>query len=215
MAEVFQPEGNYYDKYGSKNPVIRIMMSNFFRALDNMLENSRITARGGYCLEAGCGEGNVTQHVSEWIKDAGGVVRFTAFDISEKLIEENHTKYPKITFFAHNIYEKIEDSFLPQGEECNLIICSEVLEHLDQPEKAVINLMNYSDRFIFSVPHEPIWRILNLVRGKYIKDLGNTPGHIRHFSVKAFIAMLEECGLNVKSVYKPLPWIMVYCEKDS
>ena len=142
-------------------------------------------------------------------------MKFVAFDISRKLIEENHIKYPNVTFFTHNIYEPIDDSLLPRGEKCNLIICGEVLEHLDYPEKAVKNLMHYGDRFIFSVPHEPIWRMLNMARGKYIKDLGNTPGHIQHFSVKAFIAMIEKCGLKVKKVNRPLPWIMVYCEKAS
>ena len=48
MAEdLFQPEGNYYDKYGSKNPVVKIMMKGFFGAVDNMLESSQIAARGG------------------------------------------------------------------------------------------------------------------------------------------------------------------------
>lgn len=214
MAEVFQPEGNYYDKYGSRNPVVKIMMKGFFGALDDMLENSQI-ARGRACLEAGCGEGNVTQHVFEWIEDAGGDVKFTAFDISKKLIDENHIKYPTVTFFIHNIYEAIDDSLLPQGKKFDLIICSEVLEHMDKPGRAIINLMNYGDRFIFSVPHEPVWRIFNIARGKYIKNLGNTPGHIQHFSVRTFIIMIEKCGLKVIKIKKPLPWIMVYCEKVS
>jgi hypothetical protein len=30
------------------------------------------------------------------------------------------------------------------------------------------------------VPREPIWRIGNMARGRYLGDLGNTPGHIQH-----------------------------------
>lgn len=74
--------------------------------------------------------------------------------------------------------------------------------------------MNYGDRFILSVPNEPIWRIMNMVRGKYIRDFGNTPGHIQHFSMKAFKQMIEGCGLYVVKKSKPLPWLMVYCEKN-
>lgn len=38
--EMMQPEGNYYDKYGSKNPIVRRLMGGFFSAMDVMLEES-------------------------------------------------------------------------------------------------------------------------------------------------------------------------------
>lgn len=217
IVQVCQPEGNYYDKYSSRNPIVRKLMKNFFNVMDEMLKISEIgtSAWGGWCLEAGCGEGNVTDHVFNWITNAGAEVKFSAFDISSKLIEENARKYPSVKFFVHNIYEPIDKGMLSDRGKFDMIMCCEVLEHMADPEKAVKNLMQYGDRFLFSVPHEPIWRIMNIARGKYLKNLGNTPGHIQHFSVKAFVLMLEKCGLKVLELRRPIPWIMVYCEKES
>lgn len=214
ISKILQPEGNYYDKYGSKNPIEKLIMKGFFDSIDDMLEFSGIAMMGGYCLEAGCGEGNLTQHISNWFCKFDTAVTFNAFDISEKLIEENKYKFSEISFFTHNIYENLESKFIPVGEKYNLIVCSEVLEHLERPKDAIENLKNYGNRFIISVPNEPLWRILNVVRGKYLRDFGNTPGHIQHFSMKKFCNMLNECGLRVRKISRPLPWLMVYCEYD-
>ena len=40
------------------------------------------------------------------------------------------------------------------------------------------------------VPREPLWRGLNMARGAYLKDLGNTPGHLNHWSKRSFVALL-------------------------
>lgn len=58
---VAQPEGNYNDKYHSKNPIVRCMMANFFKSLDKMLT---VVGDVDHILEAGCGEGEVTRFIS-------------------------------------------------------------------------------------------------------------------------------------------------------
>lgn len=169
---------------------------------------------GGYCLEAGCGEGNIIEHLKRQIDLSKAQVKFDAFDVSEKLIEKNRIMHPGISFFQQNIYDEINPDYLPNdGNKYDLIVCSEVLEHIEKPKDAILNLMRYGDRFIISVPHEPIWRAMNMVRGKYLSALGNTPGHIQHFSEKSFRNMLSECGLVVLNMRKPLPWLMAYCIK--
>jgi len=60
------------------------------------------------------------------------------------------------------------------------------------------------------VPREPIWRILNIARGKYIGDLGNTPGHVNHWSRRGFIDLLSR-RFDVVEVRSPLPWTMALC----
>ena len=213
-GNIVQPEGNYYDKYESKNPIVKRLMKGFFDALDEMIAVSGLDKMGGYCLEAGCGEGNVTQHLYKWICKRQAKVRIKAFDISDMLIKRNATKIKNIEYFSHNIYTEIEEDRLPENGRFDLILCSEVLEHLERPEEAVKNLMTYGDRFIFSVPNEPIWRILNMVRGRYLRSFGNTPGHIQHFSMKSFKRMLMDSGFVVIKSSTPLPWLMVYCEKN-
>jgi hypothetical protein len=63
---------------------------------------------------------------------------------------------------------------------------------------------------LVSVPREPIWRMLNLLRGAYISQAGNTPGHVQHWSTRAFVRFLRE-KFEIIKVQKPLPWTMVLC----
>ena len=44
--------------------------------------------------------------------------------------------------------------------------------------------------------------------GAYIKDLGNTPGHLNHWSRKAFVALLSQHG-TVEEIRSPFPWTML------
>lgn len=197
---LLQPEGNFFDKYHSKNPIIKWIMKNFFRELDHFLDDA-----GQVChiLEAGCGEGEVTQYLS---LKYGSECHIDAFDISEKVIEDAQQKYPHIHFHTGNIYE------IALKNKYDLILCCEVLEHLDTPEKALKELMKVSDGYIIvSVPREPIWRCLNVLRGKYWRELGNTPGHIQHWSRNSFIRFLIKNGMEIKRIANPLPWTMILC----
>ena len=67
------------------------------------------------------------------------------------------------------------------------VVCTEVLEHLEEPEKALRELLRVTRRWvILSVPREPLWRVLNMVRGAYLRHFGNTPGHIGGFVERNF-----------------------------
>src|SRR5690606_565902 len=68
----------------------------------------------------------------------------------------------------------------------------EVLEHVPDPEHTLAEMARVaSDHLLVSVPREPLWRILNVARGAYLKDLGNTPGHVNHWSKRAFVQLLS------------------------
>jgi hypothetical protein len=53
-----------------------------------------------------------------------------------------------------------------------------------------------------------MWRLGNLARGRYVGDLGNTPGHIQHFSRAAFSRLVDH-HLDVIAVRRPFPWTFV------
>jgi hypothetical protein len=59
-----------------------------------------------------------------------------------------------------------------------------------------------------SVPREPLWRVLNLARGAYWTQLGNTPGHLNHWSRSAFVRLLLRHG-EVVEARSPFPWTML------
>jgi hypothetical protein len=61
---------------------------------------------------------------------------------------------------------------------------------------------------LVSVPREPLWRVLNVARGAYLRDLGNTPGHVNHWSRRGFLELLETYGELVEA-RAPFPWTML------
>lgn len=198
---VIQPEGNFFDKYNSSNILVRKIMKGFFRAYDELI--GECSYRGGVTiLEAGCGEGEVTNFLYKKMKGA----KIDAFDVSDKVIElaKERFKDSKINFQVGSIYNIVVK------EKYDLVVCSEVLEHLEEPEKALEQIKNAASEYlILSVPREPIWCVLNMVRGKYLKNLGNTPGHINHWSRKKFLSFLKRNECNIIAVKNPLPWTVV------
>jgi hypothetical protein len=88
------------------------------------------------------------------------------------------------------------------------VVCCEVLEHLTDPARALGVLARLAQpSLIVSVPREPLWRMLNMARGRYWRALGNTPGHLQHWSAPSFLALLE-AHVEVREVRMPLPWTM-------
>ena len=195
--------GNAYDKYGSSHPIERWLVNGFASALTELVD--RVTPASIY--EVGCGEGYWTL---QWL---GKGIAVRGSDFSEKVINlarENAQSrgFSPSIFSARSIYD-IE----PGRDSADLIVCCEVLEHLENPEAGLVSLQRVAiDHVIVSVPREPIWRTLNLLRGKYWRNTGNTPGHIQHWSSKEFIELVDRY-FGVVEIRKPLPWTMLLCRK--
>lgn len=200
-----QPEGNFYDKYNSSNPIVRMLMKGFFLSFREMLDGLEFQT----VLEAGCGEG----HISEFLYRAKAGVRVDAFDISERVIAQARRDYPDIHFETGSVYDirRADNTY-------DLVVASEVLEHLERPEAALRELLRVSRKYVFlSVPHEPVWRVLNCCRGKYWRELGNTPGHIQHWGKKQFIEFTNQTHTGTwgaVAVKTPVPWTMVLLKKE-
>ncbi len=202
-SQIKNVAGNHYDKYNSKNPIEQKLMRGFFGCVSSLFDIVKKDGDPSRVLEAGCGEGVFTAFVAKEFKKA----RIEAFDVEDIVIEKAVANYAdlNIDFYTGSIYDTgKEDDSIP------LVICSEVLEHLEDPVRALRELVRIGSVYIFvSVPHEPIWRILNMCRFKYLKDLGNTPGHINHYSKKGFLKLIEKAGGCEVAAYKrSLPWQM-------
>lgn len=193
--------GNTYDKYGSQNPVVRWMMANFELALTELVT----IASPDSIHEIGCGEGHWIFH---WNRQ-GFVARGS--DFSEKVIDiaRKNAKAQGVSsnlFTPRSIYD-----IKPDSDAADLIVCCEVLEHLERPEEGLYALQGVvTDYLIISVPREPIWCLLNMLRGKYLHRLGNTPGHVQHWSRKKFIRLVNNY-FNIVKIKTPLPWTMLLC----
>jgi hypothetical protein len=83
------------------------------------------------------------------------------------------------------------------------------MEHLERPHEALTEVARVARNFVLmSTPWEPVWRAMNMVRGKYLREFGNTPGHIQHFG-RGDLVELAETRLEVVSIRRPLPWTVI------
>jgi ubiquinone/menaquinone biosynthesis C-methylase UbiE len=192
------PTGNTYDKYGSTNPVVRRLMEGFESTLDELWTKAAPES----ILDVGCGEGVLTE---QWA-DKLGSGRIVGIDLDDPKLRAEWDKRRR-----DNLEYRVEDatnlSFA--DDEFDMATAIEVLEHVPDPERTVAEMARVAKgRLLVSVPREPLWRALNMARGAYVKDLGNTPGHINHWSKRSFVAMLARHG-TVEEVRSPFPWTMV------
>ena len=192
------PTGNTFDKYGSRNPVVRRLMDGFERALAELFE----LAAPESVLDVGCGEGVLTERWAERLQN-GPVV---GIDLDDPKLQSE---------WAHRRRENLEFRTIDGGDlpfadcEFDLVAAIEALEHVPQPERTLAQMARVArEHLLVSVPREPMWRALNVARGAYLRQLGNTPGHVNHWSKRGFVRLLETCG-EVVEVRSPFPWTML------
>lgn len=188
--------GTGSDKYESKNPILQYLLRQFDNSIAELVE----IAQPDTVLEVGCGEGHVTNIILD-----NSAATIQAVDISQTIVDiaKKSIDSQRVEFSQLNIYN------LAKKNSAGLVVCCEVLEHLEQPEIGLLRLAEKASPYaIISVPREPIWCALNFIRGAYIKDLGNSPGHIQHWSQKEFIQFVEQ-KFEVVSVKAPLPWTIL------
>ena len=193
--------GNVYDKYGSHNPVVKWMMDGFESVL------SEFVARGSpeSIHEIGCGEGHWVLHWSQKGLLAKGC-DFSKQVIKTALENAKDCGLSPSLFQSRSIYDLDTNQ-----DSADLVVCCEVLEHLENPEAGLRALQRVVGKnLIVSVPQEPLWCALNLARGKYITRWGNTPGHVQHWSKSGFVHLVSKY-YEVVDVRSPLPWTMLLC----
>jgi 2-polyprenyl-3-methyl-5-hydroxy-6-metoxy-1,4-benzoquinol methylase len=197
------PTGNTYDKYGSQNPVVRRLMAGFESSLDELWA----IASPRSILDVGCGEGVLTSKWAERLGDG----RIVGIDLDDPKLRAEWEKRRR----ANLEYRAEEATSLSFGDgEFDMATAIEVLEHVPQPEQTLAEMARVAARWLLvSVPREPVWRMTNMARGAYLKDLGNTPGHLNHWSKGSFKKLLSGYG-TIQEVRSPFPWTMLLVRVD-
>jgi SAM-dependent methyltransferase len=192
------PTGNTFDKYGSSNPVVKRLMAGFHRSLDELWDRARPES----VLDVGCGEGVLT---AEWAHRLGDG-RVVGIDLDDPKLraEWGSRARGNLEFRAQ---EATRLSFA--DDEFDMATAIEVLEHVPEPDSTLAEMARVARRWLLvSVPREPLWRGLNMARGAYWGALGNTPGHLNHWSKRGFAELLGRYG-TVEETRAPFPWTML------
>lgn len=183
-------------KHTSKNPLIQWVMRRFYK---DVLKTLKETGEPKTIIEAGCGEGFMSARMGETFPKA----QLYSFDI-----EKEHTDYAKKHNRRKNVTYAVDDIFSFK-KRAEVILCLEVMEHLEEYEKALAHLVKQAEtHLILSVPREPWFRMANIARGKYLSDLGNTPGHVNNWTKGAFIKLVSKYA-TVESVKTSTIWTIV------
>jgi ubiquinone/menaquinone biosynthesis C-methylase UbiE len=203
MTDQFETEYDFAQKYENKNPIAKYLVNKFYQGVENCVKHTG----GGQYHEIGCGEGYSCERIINFLPESSS---YSASEIEDRNIESAKERNPDIQIMKESVYElPYEDNSLDN------IFLLEVLEHLDDPIKALSEISRVAkNHIIISVPREPLWCAMNLVRGKYITSLGNTPGHIQHWSKTKFIKLISQYG-TVEHVESPIPWSIVCFRPNS
>ncbi len=190
-----------YQKHMSSDPSRKFFVKRFNQTLVKTLKDLSVDS----ILDAGCGEGfTLNKFFEEGIgKNLEGV------DFSRDAIELGKKHFPFLKLKEGDIYD------LPYKKDTfDAVICTEVLEHLENPKKAIAEVLRASKKYvIFSVPNEPFFMGGRLLRGLNIRQFGNHPEHINHWTFFSFPDFLKQNGVKVKMIKLPFPWILVVGEK--
>lgn len=189
-------------KYTNTGKIGKYLIARYFNSVNKLirvaLEDSS-SDKYKTALEVGCGEGYSTEKLRGYLPET---IELHASEYVEKLVKRAQERNPDVEIMQENIYKlKRKDNSI------DILFLLEVLEHLDYPTDAITEIKRVTSSYaIIGVPREPIWRLLNFARGKYIRDFGNTPGHLNHWSSNAIVKYLEDNLGEVIAMEKPLPW---------
>lgn len=183
-------------KYANRNPLHRFALNRFFDSIAT--EIKRIEPKR--ILDFGSGEGFF---IDELMKRNVVIHQYLGIDTRQNALREAKSKYPQFSFVKTDLFHcALKTHF-------DLIIASQVLEHLSRPEEYLRSLCALSNgALLLTVPDEPWFRILNLLRGRDIKNRGNHPDHINLWSYRRFCEFVGEFA-TIERSYRSFPFSIV------
>lgn len=184
-------------KHENPNPVQRLLVDRFHGETIRLLRSvAPITI-----LDIGCGEG----YVLEALDRAGFTASLTGLDLAEEAVAAARDRLgSRAEILLGDVHE-----LWPKLGRFDVVLMLEVLEHLDEPDRAleVIAALTHS-RAIVSVPREPAFRGLNLLRMKNVSRWGSDPEHVQHWTRRSFEAFVSE-RFHILGRGSAFPWTLL------
>ena len=160
-------------------------------------------------LDVGCDSGDLTFFIWNSLNKP----KTDAFDVNEKAIQQAKLKYQRYQANGLNFFIKKNNSL---NGKYDLVTALEVLEHVDDKERFVLDLKHSMTRTglcVISVPHKGLFDILDPFNFRFIipkpifsflyklnKGIGpsfdDRPFH-KHFSLRELTELVEKCGLKI------------------
>lgn len=184
------------------------LLDGYFKVVEELTGLAKINTKNAKAIEIGCGEGLSTKRL---LKQIPNNIELEASEYVAHQIPFAKKNSPDLKVTEESIYE-----LKHKDKKFDLVYLLEVMEHLDYPDKAlqeVKRAVKPGGYLIVGVPREPLWRSLNVARGKYWNSLGNTPGHLNNWSSNGITKVIEKDFGKVISVKKPLPWTLLLARK--
>lgn len=195
------PERGYsstnLQKHTNPNPLQRWLIGRFHQTAASLLAQTNAAT----LLDAGCGEGFAMHDVLD-----GSRAWVVGLDSSIDALQVARQLNAAHRFVTGNVVQ------LPfPDHSLDLVVCMEVLEHLEQPAQGLAELCRVSREWLLlSVPNEPLFRGANFLRGKNVRAWGNDPGHVNHWSSRAFLQFVAtQC--QVITWRQSFPWTLALC----
>lgn len=191
-----------FKKHTHKNPIQKLLLWNFFRNLLDLIASKKVDS----ILDVGCGEGFTLNR----LKEHGIGKRLEGIEYLKDAIELGKKTYPYIKIKQGDIYK------LPyEDNSFDLVLCTEVLEHLDDPQKALKELIRVSNKYlVVSVPNEPFFMFAQLARGKNWSRFGNDIEHVNHWTMFGFPKFIKKNSkVQILAKRFPFAWTMLLIGK--
>jgi hypothetical protein len=145
------------------------------------------------CLDTGCAQPYLLEAISK------RNIQVFGCDISDRVIQANKKNFPAAQFEDVDISKEV----YPQGKKFDLVISSEVIEHIKDWQQAIKNLTKMSDRYL----------LITVPSGK-VHNIDKIIGHFRHYNYEDLkneiennsfhIIFYKSWGIPFHTVYKYL-----------
>jgi SAM-dependent methyltransferase len=144
---------------------------------------------GAVVADLGCGSGVLLSKMRERSTE----LRCVGLDVEPLALELARKVLPGGEF--HRVDLSSPDAVLPSGLEgsADVVVCSEVLEHLDTPSAAVTlagSLLRPGGVFVVTVPSGPMTQFDRAI------------GHVRHYDLSSLSALLDGNDLRIVRLYR-------------